>query len=413
MQIAELLDDFSRNRWDSRPFERLVDLVSADPSEADRFAGLALSQVPEGGTFFDLTLSFVTAEAFERLVETALRGVASLPRARAAEAVLAYASLQFPELLHGRLHELFRLRPNRGTYYENWPWRASGDKELSRLVGIVESRGTSAEPRQKAWRCLLESRFGPALDAAEALAGSLELGNPSSDYFREVGFDGPRRALYHPAVHHLVFEPGFFTATRPVWMNRAFHPTWSLAGQAIDCRFGGETDARCGLCRGALHHLLSLPRSLVDPEGVCEAPLVLATCLSCLGWEQPSLSYVHEGKQPPIALERGSVMPQFPAVALKEATARLTETPQRWSWQDWALSNSRENLSRVGGHPSWVQSADYPDCPSCAKPMRFLLQLDSDLPTEDGGEFGWGSGGICYGFWCGRCSVSTYLWQCT
>jgi hypothetical protein len=45
--------------------------------------------------------------------------------------------------------------------------------------------------------------------------------------------------------------------------------------------------------------------------------------------------------------------------------------------------------------------------------MGYLLQLDSDLPTADGGEWLWGSGGIAYGFWCDPCGVSSFLWQCT
>ena len=43
------------------------------------------------------------------------------------------------------------------------------------------------------------------------------------------------------------------------------------------------------------------------------------------------------------------VQPQFPACPLREAEVRLVETPRRWRWQDWGLSNGRENLNRVGG----------------------------------------------------------------
>jgi hypothetical protein len=39
--------------------------------------------------------------------------------------------------------------------------------------------------------------------------------------------------------------------------------------------------------------------------------------------------------------------------------------------------------------------------------------LDSDLPTEDGREWHWGSGGICYVFWCNACRISATTWQCT
>ena len=99
-------------------------------------------------------------------------------------------------------------------------------------------------------------------------------------------------------------------------------------------------------------------------------------------------------------LRRPPVKPEFPFCPLKEAEAYLTETPRRWRWQDWALSNSRENLNRIGGEPCWIQDAEYPQCPSCQRVMAYLMQLDSGLPTDDEGEWLWGTGGIGYGFWC-------------
>ncbi|SUA50259.1 Uncharacterised protein [Paenibacillus thiaminolyticus] len=87
--------------------------------------------------------------------------------------------------------------------------------------------------------------------------------------------------------------------------------------------------------------------------------------------------------------------------------------PARWRTQDWALSNGRENLCRIGGMPSWIQDAQYPSCPECRETMAFIAQLDSDLPLADGGEWMWGSGGIGYLFWCDCCKVSGHLWQCT
>ena len=85
--------------------------------------------------------------------------------------------------------------------------------------------------------------------------------------------------------------------------------------------------------------------------------------------------------------------------------------------QDWGLSNGRQNLHRIGGHPCWIQSAEYLECPLCENTMSFLFQLDSDLLTKAPGsesrEFLWGSGGICYAQWCDHCKVSEYLWQCT
>jgi len=72
-----------------------------------------------------------------------------------------------------------------------------------------------------------------------------------------------------------------------------------------------------------------------------------------------------------------------------------------------------ENLYRIGGHPTWIQPAEYPTCPNCCRLMPIFLQLDSHFPTEGFAEFLWGSGGICYVCLCGECGVSASFWQCT
>ena len=409
MLIDTLLEDFAKKRWGTQPFERLVALLTSDPLQAAHLAEATLARVPEGGTFLDLTLSFVPSRDFEQLIEKALLAVRTESQHGAAEAILSYASLQFPALLHPHLSTLFALQPNRGTYYENWPWREAGEGAQAPLLAVIDS-DTGEDRRLKAWHCLFEVRLQQSFVSALTLASSVPHVHPVRAYLHEVGYDSPEVALYDAEPCHMVFDEGHFTAPRPAWMDRQLHPTWLVRGQHISCRVGGYSPGQCGLCEGPLHHLISLA---LPP--VLSAPAVtvaFATCLSCLGWERRFLAYSHSsGSARP--LETGQLSPQFRAVALKETTVRLTTTPPRWRWQDWALSNGRENLNRVGGHPTWVQSAEYPECPQCAAPMRFVFQLDSDLPTEDGDEWQWGSGGICYGFWCFRCQVSGFLWQCT
>lgn len=149
--------------------------------------------------------------------------------------------------------------------------------------------------------------------------------------------------------------------------------------------------------------------------GVSAGPLTLATCLSCLGWEAEELFYRHAGDGLPESLDQvdPQVQPEFPSPHLRVMQVQLASTPPRWRWQEWGRSNGWENLHRLGGHPSWVQDAVYPDCPRCGEAMHFLLQLDSGLPTADGGKWLWGSGGLVYVFWCGPCRVSGMFWQCT
>ena len=98
---------------------------------------------------------------------------------------------------------------------------------------------------------------------------------------------------------------------------------------------------------------------------------------------------------------------------IKETEISFSETPKRWKLQSWGSSNSRENLFRLGGEPTWIQSAEVLTCPICNEKMDFLMQLDTDLPDVENGEVYFGSGGICYVFWCDKSKVSGYLMQCT
>ena len=90
----------------------------------------------------------------------------------------------------------------------------------------------------------------------------------------------------------------------------------------------------------------------------------------------------------------------------------LAKTPDRWVFQHF---NSRENLFKLGGEPTWVQPAEVLTCPLSGEKMDFIMQLDSELPAEvedDIVQFGLDAG-ICYVFWCDRTKVSGYLMQST
>jgi len=62
--------------------------------------------------------------------------------------------------------------------------------------------------------------------------------------------------------------------------------------------------------------------------------------------------------------------------------------------------------SQVGGHPKWIQDAEYPQCPKCNNHMMFLGQLEcSDF--EEYGE------GIYYSFICKECNITATTYQQT
>ncbi|HBE70399.1 MAG TPA: hypothetical protein DDW52_19795, partial [Planctomycetaceae bacterium] len=236
-------------------------------------------------------------------------------------------------------------------------------------------------------------------------------------WLNQIGLEysgGEYSRLCNQNPYHILFPDSFFADdARPDWLVEE-HPTWRLQSDSLTALFGGDSSLACKSCTGTLHRLIKfepLPDEIVI-TGL--SGLELAVCLSCLGWEEERMYFQHDAAGNPEHLFEGDVSePQFPVGPLKEATITFAQTPKRWYWQDWGLSNSRENLNRFGGEPCWVQDAEYPSCPSCKTTMEFLMQLDSDLPTADGDEWLWGSGGIGYVFWCDACKVSGYLWQCT
>lgn len=62
------------------------------------------------------------------------------------------------------------------------------------------------------------------------------------------------------------------------------------------------------------------------------------------------------------------------------------------------------SFSQLGGHPTWIQDAEYPLCPQCSHTMMFLAQLDyADI--EQYGE------GIIYAFICPECRTTATSYQ--
>jgi hypothetical protein len=232
-----------------------------------------------------------------------------------------------------------------------------------------------------------------------------------------VGFerlDNDLRPLYCEHAFHISFPPAYLPGeARPLWQRT--HPTWHLEGSATSpLPFGGVGKGACGVCGNGLHHLLTLDPV---PDGLPVtglSRLSLSVCLSCYGWERPAVFYQHgqDGEPQNIGYEGPRIQPEFPTEALAQTDVWLVESDRRWRWQDWAQSSGCENLNRIGGHPCWIQDAEYPKCPHCGQTMGFLMQLEAGIPTVDGDEWLEGEG-ICYGFWCDSCRISAFLWQCT
>lgn len=81
--------------------------------------------------------------------------------------------------------------------------------------------------------------------------------------------------------------------------------------------------------------------------------------------------------------------------------------------RDDALAEKIANAGggdKLGGWPAWVQGAEYPACPRCARPMRLLFQVDS----EDDVPFMFGDAGCGHVTQCPEhLDVVAFGWACS
>jgi hypothetical protein len=412
-EIQKMIDGFKAEGWKSHPYDLCCRLFDQGSDEVFLLVEMALNQLSKSGTFFDDAISFVREEKLPILAALAIETLRKGGEQEAAEAFIAHCSLQQPEALHPFLGEIYELKPNWDTYYSNWPWRKSDLLHFEFLKRVAEE--ASGSESEDAWKILLETRHSRVLNYyAErfALVSAPRVG----EEFLEVGFElrgGKFHQLYHDTVMHCIFPGDYGNSKNTPNHLVKRHPTWRGAEASLSTphTFGGVGSHNCSACGELGHNLISL---LQIPEQLPITSLQTVrfeTCLSCLGWEVPRMFYQHtpNGSIAPIGYTGSRIVPKFPAEPFKETQMHLAVTPRRWRWQDWAVTNSRQNLNRFGGHPCWVQNSDYLQCPLCSETMSFLFQLDSDMPAG----FLWGSGGICYVQWCDRCKVSGLFWQCT
>ncbi len=417
----QVVERYKKGKWKSKPFDGMLEIKNMYPVQLVPFLELCIAEIPEGGTFVDAAFSFLNQEEFRKIIDISLDHSDQHGWSDITVSVIDYASLQFPELLQPHLEKFVKTRDS--SYYDRWVWRNAGDSEIEMLCNLINTGNLDVV--HDAWDCLVnirnEKAIKKAFDTFELACERQDIG--FQVYAQESGFEleGENvRELFFGDVHHIVFGSEYISeqdahSTNSVnysALPKQNHPTWRTGEtESIVSSFGGHVKSKCGCCGKDLHKLVVIPENLIENR----KPITLATCLSCLGWEEQTLFYEHDKLGIPNAIKIRNELcdPEFPSVPLKETEVSIVNTPARWRFQDWGLSNSRENLNRIGGYPTWVQSAEYPSCPCCKRTMVFCAQLDSELLTEEGEEWLWGSGGICYLFWCDGCRVSGSLWQCT
>ncbi|AXE21121.1 hypothetical protein DR864_26985 [Runella rosea] len=415
-RVKELLEDFRNKRWEKiyTPYERLFELTRNGDELVD-FLESYLKTFKETSTYFDDALSYIDAKQFSKLIQIAIK-ILQKEENENAENVIAYASLQFPELLNEYLHLIFELEPNTYTYYAQYPWRKCNSRSIQIFKKKLINPELSQYDKERLFKCLLETRDLETINFAYNFATEDKLIDNEAMltlYLERVGFTIQNNTIktYCPnQLYHLLFPKNYFPNDQPISINKEQHPTWNLTPTSKKYKFGGilSDDEK-----NPFFHIFTLD-NIPDGLNITELNvLVLGAHLRELN-ECEAIFYQHntEGKPSKIQSTDDDIEVYYDN-PIKETYISCAVTPERWKFQDWGISNSRENLFRLGGEPTWIQNAEVLKCPICNEKMDFLMQLDSDLPTIQNGELMFGSGGICYVFWCNTSKVSGYTIQCT
>ncbi|HLO43419.1 MAG TPA: hypothetical protein VK175_03730 [Leadbetterella sp.] len=416
-KAKQLIIDFKNNGWQTpNLYERLFDLTT-NSTDTFYFATEYLKSFDKNATIFNDILSYIDKFQFADLINSALE-ILKKQKNENAESVIEYASLQFPELLHNYLELIFELKPNERTYYADYPWRNLSSDRTQIFKEKLISSETNITDKQKLFRCLLETRNLETINFAYgyALTNKLFDNENLEDFLvahlELVGFTKRNDNIENycqSIVRHFSFNKNYFSDDRPIHINKKKHPTWNLKANETKYKFGGflQDDDK-----NPFIHLVTFDKI---PSGLKISGLSSLT----LGMHIRELNecgavfYQHDNFGKPSKIGETKEIDIYSDLPIKETEISLAETPNRWTFQSWGSSNSRENLFRLGGEPTWIQSAEVLVCPISNKKMDFLLQLDTDLPDIENGEVYFGSGGICYAFWCDKTKVSGYIMQCT
>jgi hypothetical protein len=208
---------------------------------------------------------------------------------------------------------------------------------------------------------------------------------PPEDYALEAGWEVLPSAQRHDLVAPLAYAlvPRTDASASPVTVVR-------------------ETPEPCGWCGEPLTALFTLDGTAPALIWLAvKAVVVIRTCVFCTCYggiytsADPTQPAWHPANQRPTVLpaDSGPPLPADQLVLAAQPRAPLYAA-------EWFLPI---RFSQVGGHPTWIDDAFYPHCPTCARRMAFVAQLS--VPDITPGE------GIYYAFLCSMCPIAATSYQ--
>ncbi|MCG7407098.1 DUF1963 domain-containing protein [Paenibacillus sp. ACRRX] len=190
---------------------------------------------------------------------------------------------------------------------------------------------------------------------------------------------------------------------------RATDEQQDCTGETPDAHFLKTSNSNCPWCERKL--TVFIDADTTHPSlaylGLSIERLQVASCEQCGCFNTIYMELDHQGVPTWSQYnEKPDYLPglddEDSSAAAASAKLSLASEPQSpYFAASWALTQLD---SQIGGHPSWVQDAEYPLCPCCATRMRFIGQLD----WADFDQYG---EGIFYMFICTEDRLTATLYQ--
>ena len=227
-----------------------------------------------------------------------------------------------------------------------------------------------------------------------------ELYVPPERYAHEAGWEltagGERRNLFYPGNYAI---------------EKGSEGTDSVDEGEQSVSFLTESRHVCPWCGGKLTNLIDIEAGhpSIQQLPVGGERLQIQTCINCSCYG-PVFMELGAGQEPKWSdyNQKPDYLPETDLddygdghLAAGESFSIAAEPRNTYHAVQWTLE---PKSSQIGGHPTWIQDAEYPACPCCLQSMHFIGQLNWE-EVEEYGE------GIYYMFLCPDDKVTAVLFQ--
>jgi hypothetical protein len=278
---------------------------------------------------------------------------------------------------------------DRRTFWPASMYRDSGDTVASQLLGLMEQANEIAS-LNPLLLCLAWTRSSIA-----KLAFQEWLSSPPkwSAILRVEPAEYAKSASWYPSLNDDP-ETLIYASCYRLELSE------SGKGQTVKCR--KRLKKECEGCGGPIYCLFdfsSVSDSFFE-RGLPHAPRRVLGCLHCACFG-PSFIQNQSGETRQI-VGAAETRSWEESDTYKPVTRTLHERPI----PPFACAEpfAFDDCSTLGGCPSWLQGAEYPNCIECGSLMKFLAQHDNGAVGEEG---------LYFAFYCATCSMTAVTYQQT